>query len=82
MRFFARPARLFWLVFALTLMPQLAANRYMPMPPLERIGERINADEPYFAKIALSLAEAGVFAEGSLRAYRQPGYPFFIAAVA
>lgn len=82
MRFLARPIRVFWLTFALALLPQLAANRMMPMPALDRIGERANADEPYFAKIALSLVNEGVFAEGSLRGYRPPGYPFFIAAVA
>ena len=72
---------LFFAVFAATIVPQLAAGTYLPMPPLDRIGERARMDEPYFARIALSLVEEGRYAEGTLRGYRPPGYPAFVAGV-
>jgi hypothetical protein len=69
------------LVVGLAIASRLALLLWMPMAPLAEIAINGDGDTRYYVRLAQHLESNREYAQGHLRAYMPPGYPFFLSAV-
>lgn len=69
------------LVAGLAIASRLAFLLWMPMAPLAEVAINGDGDTRYYVQLAQHLESTREYAQGHLRAYMPPGYPFFLSGL-
>src|SRR5262245_37807119 len=68
-------------VAGLAIASRLALVLLMPMAPLSELAINGDGDTRYYVRLAQHLQATWEYAQGYLRAYVPPGYPFFLSGL-